>query len=384
MRNFVSPETSEFFLIVGDIIAPMRLQSKLLFLLAFFLAACTIPASSGPTANPSVSATPAASAVAPTLPAPTEVPITIIPLAGPITKPEAEISGMAWFSDTLILLPQYPTRFGAGDGALLGISRAEIVAFLRGEKTQPIQPIEIPLIAPDTAKIAGFEGFEAIAFSGNQVFLTIEANLGKMAAYLVSGEVAPDLSRITLDIEKRVRIESQTGISNLSDEAVLIAGERVMTFYEANGAAVNPQPVTHLFDLSLTPQGELAFPNLEYRLTDATPPDAVGRFWVINYFYPGDTSLKPKADPLAEMYGLGLSHTQAEAVERLVEYQFTEGGINRTDAPPIWLELLDNDEARNWEGIARVDVEGVPPGFLLVSDKFPTTLLAYIPSPVQR
>jgi hypothetical protein len=32
----------------------------------------------------------------------------IIPLSGPIDSKQAELSGLAWIGDTLVLLPQYP------------------------------------------------------------------------------------------------------------------------------------------------------------------------------------------------------------------------------------------------------------------------------------
>ena len=31
-----------------------------------------------------------------------------------------------------------------------------------------------------------------------------------------------------------------------------------------------------------------------YRISDATPLDKANRFWVINYFFPGDTQLRQK------------------------------------------------------------------------------------------
>jgi hypothetical protein len=59
-------------------------------------------------------------------------------------------------------------------------------------------------------------------------------------------------------------------------------------------------------------------------------------------------------------------------VERLVEYRYTPRGIRRTDTPPLWLELAA--DGRNWEGLVRF-----ADGFLLVTDTFPKTLLAYVP-----
>ncbi|MCZ7666234.1 MAG: hypothetical protein M5U34_02815 [Chloroflexi bacterium] len=37
-----------------------------------------------------------------------ETPITEIALAGALAEAKAELSGMAWYGDTLIFLPQYP------------------------------------------------------------------------------------------------------------------------------------------------------------------------------------------------------------------------------------------------------------------------------------
>jgi hypothetical protein len=64
-------------------------------------------------------------------------------------------------------------------------------------------------------------------------------------------------------------------------------------------------------------------------------------------------------------------------VERLVQYRYTDRGIRRTDRPPIWFEL-DEDAARNWEGLVRFEE-----GFLVATDRFPRTILAYLPAPPQ-
>lgn len=56
-----------------------------------------------------------------------EQPVTIFELTGPIAVPEAELSGLAWRGETLILLPQYPERFGEGDGALDLLHKCAII-----------------------------------------------------------------------------------------------------------------------------------------------------------------------------------------------------------------------------------------------------------------
>jgi hypothetical protein len=311
--------------------------------------------------------------------APVEVPVTAIPLAGPVAGASAEISGMAWYGEFLVLLPQYPGRFRGGeDGALFALPEVDILAFLDGEREAPLEPIPIPFSAPGLAEgIQDFEGYEAIAFWDDRVYLTIEASPGaEMRGYLVSGRISPALSSLWIDSDSRVEIPLQAGVENHSDEALLVAGGSLLTFYEANGERVNPTPVAHRFDADLTSTGTLPFVQVEYRITDVTVLDSQGRFWAINYFFPGDEKLRPDGDPLAERYGEGPSHAHYEQVERLLEFQYEPSGIRLVDRPPLQIEL-PSDEARNWEGIARLDGRG----FLLVTDKFPSTILGFVPGP---
>jgi hypothetical protein len=170
-------------------------------------------------------------------------------------------------------------------------------------------------------------------------------------------------------------------VGNLSDETILVtegAGEdvEILTIYEANGEAVNPDPVAHRFSPDLAELAPVPFLNIEFRVTDATTVDEAGRFWAINYFFPGDTDLAAAVDPLADEFGEGQTHLQSDVVERLVQLQVTPDGIVFTGEAPIQLQLLPED-ARNWEGIVRLDDDG----FLLVTDKFPETILGFVPLP---
>ena len=312
-----------------------------------------------------------------------EQPVHLIPLDGPAAASQSELSGLAWHGDTLILLPQYPGRFGNGeDGALFALDKADILAFLDGDSATPLVPRPIPFLDSGlAARISGFEGFEAIAFHGDRVFLTVEARPGPgMMGYLVAGEATPDLSAIRLDPGTLAEIPPQAGLSNMSDEALVLADGLALTMYEANGARVNPAPVVHGFDVSggLQPAGSEPFPTVEYRITDATAPDAAGRFWAINYLFPGDlVKLVPAEDQVAETFGIGASHVGAVTVERLLEFQVAGDGITFSGSPPLWLSLSEEDGSRNWEGVVRLDDRG----FLLVTDSFPETLFAFVPLP---
>src|SRR5690348_4117818 len=67
--------------------------------------------------------------------------IVEIPLAGPLAGRSAEISGLAWVGEDLILLPQYPGIFDKnGDGLLFYLPKQEITAFLDGVSTAPLEP----------------------------------------------------------------------------------------------------------------------------------------------------------------------------------------------------------------------------------------------------
>jgi hypothetical protein len=315
---------------------------------------------------------------------PPEVAVQEIPLTKPASSRSAEISGMAWYQDTLVLLPQYPQRFGEnGQGALFALDKSTILSFIQGGTPAVLDP---KLIVFDDGglrkKIKGFEGFEAIAFDGEQVFLTIEASPhNKMKGYLVTGSIQPDRSIISLEPGTLTEIPLEENISNLSDEALIVFNEKIFTFYEANGRKVNPAPISHPFDLNLALLENLSFPNIEYRLTDAAPPDSQGFFWMINSYFPPDKmKLKPQKDLLAERYGQGPTHAENLTVERLVQFQVQDDEIIIVDRPPVQL-LLEGDVApRNWEAVALLDNMG----FLLATDKFPRTILGFVPFEISK
>jgi len=52
-------------------------------------------------------------------------------------------------------------------------------------------------------------------------------------------------------------------------------------------------------------------------------------------------------------------------------------GISLTDTAPLQLALESDGESRNWEGIVRLD----DLGFIIISDKFPKTILAFVQYP---
>lgn len=307
----------------------------------------------------------------------------LLELTGPAAHSFAEISGMAWKGDSLIVLPQYPTRFAdSGELGFFILTRSEILAALDGHTKGPITPQQVTCRAPGLSRIVrGFDGLEALGLLGNRCYLTVEAAEDTMmAGYLVSGRYDAVQGEIIIDMERLTAIPLGLNIPNIAEEALLIAGDEIITMSEANGRNVNPQPVAKRFSPDLEFLGTLPLPQIEFRVTDATSIDDEGRFWVINYLYPPDRAIldpstdpEPPADPAAEW-------DPDACIERLLELRLVRGGpsgdhIERTATPPIYLTLQSDGKCRNWEAIARLDDRG----FLLMTDKYPTTLLAFVP-----
>lgn len=301
-----------------------------------------------------------------------------LPLDSAFSRPSLELSGLAWHGDTLILLPQYPARAGGDDGPqLYGIARTALQRAL-DDSTASIEPVPIPLSTPDLdGRTSGYQGLEAIAFVDDRAYLLVESTADGpgMRGHLLQGRTATGHRRIRLQPGADRSLPQQARLPNTAYEALTTRADTVVALFEANGHRVNPSPRAVRIGPDLSPLGPVSFPTLEYRVTDATTLDAQRRFWVINYFYPGDRDLlRPATDSLARRYPPGPTHRRSAVVERLVEYRYAPHGIRRTDTPPLWLELAA--DGRNWEGLVRFGN-----GFLLVTDTFPSTLLAYVPEP---
>jgi hypothetical protein len=318
-------------------------------------------------------------------PSPTEAtmaeqPIRRLPLTGPAAESDAEISGLTWHGDQLILLPQFPRRgISEQRGHVFTLSRSAIDAALADSAAPPLTPRPLPVLAEGLGdETPEYEGCEAIVVQNGRVYLIVEATAeAAMRGYLVGGTVSAAGDTIRMDARSATAIPLEPQVVNMSYESLLAVGDTLVTFYEANGANVNARPQVQRFTTGLQPMKALPFPTIEYRITDVTEADSAGRFWAINYFYPGERErLDPAPDSLALRYGTGATHRRSEAVERLVEFQYTPHGIRRTERPPILLQLAEND-ARNWEGIVRLGTRG----FLIATDQFPETIFAFVPLP---
>jgi len=303
-----------------------------------------------------------------------------IPLSGDVAESGSEISGLTWYKDQLILLPQYPDRFSEGDfSSLFRIPKKEILDYLDQENpSTKISPIKIKFDEKEIpARLPRFQGYEAIAFVENRVFLTIEINLKQsMQALLVEGSISDEMDKIILDETTVDSLPVPLQIGNHAYEALVPVADKLLIIYEANGANLTNSPQMVQYDLKSGKFILQPFINIEYRITDATNADEEGKFWVTNYFWPGDiVKLIPAMDFLANKSEPPIIFSDERGVERLVELQYTDEGIKFTDSNPLIFGTLSANNSRNWEGVVRLDDRG----FLVATDRFPETILAFVP-----
>ncbi|WP_028314785.1 hypothetical protein [Desulfatibacillum aliphaticivorans] len=298
-----------------------------------------------------------------------------IPLEGPASSPKAEFSGMDWHMERLILLPQYPEKFKhEGSPSLFAIPKTRILSYLNGTASEPIRPEQISFDMASVKKAMekisgrrGWQGFEAIAFSGHEAVFSIEAH-GRdgMLGFLIRGRFKNEGTHITLDEKSLTSIPMPVQISNKAYEAIFTADGKVYAIYEANGLHDNPSPQVQVFDIygesGLRYLGALPFPPAEYRITDITAWRKGEPLTAVNYYFPGD---KKTLDPIPDPKG---------PVEQLVFFSFDGKAIAKRPEPPMTL-INRTGKPRNWEGIAPLDDRG----YLLVTDKWPTTILAFAP-----
>ena len=299
-----------------------------------------------------------------------ETKVQEIKLSGLITDKKQEISGMDWYQDRLFLLPE---NMG---GFLFSISKGEILNAIKSDKEVPITPKKTRFKTPDySSLIKGFDGFEAIAFNGDKIYITIESeHKGEMISYLAWGKIDSKSLEVVMDEKDLKTIKTPIQLNNLSFESLLINDENIIMIYEANGSNLRKNPTQSAFSHKSKNISQVNFPNIEYRITDATRIDNDDRFWVINYFWPGDKKLlNPGEDSVLHKVKQGSSHFKSDQIERLVEFQINEGKISISNTKPIQL-FLESDASRNWEAVARLDDKGL----LIATDKHPRMILGYV------
>ena len=298
----------------------------------------------------------------------TNKPIREILLAGEITNPDNEISGMDWYKEQLYLLPENATDH------LFIISKIQIKEYFLSNNPKAIIPKKIKLISPNyQSLIEGFDGFEAIAFTDDNVILSIEVKTkeNNMTGYIAWGTCNSSTNELYFEKQSLKEVTTPIQIKNMAFESIVVHKNNAILLYEANGINLQKN-VEHskvsLDDYSLS---KIDGFNIEYRITDATTLDSDNKFWCINYFWPGEKDkLKPGKDIYLEK---GSSNHSLESIERIIELEIKDEMISMSGSEPIQL-FSKSDSSRNWEGIVRYEKDS----FLIVTDKYPRMILGLV------
>jgi hypothetical protein len=313
-----------------------------------------------------------------------ETAVQFIELSGSAAEADAELSSLLWFGDTLLLIAENPQLYAEDGsfGSFFALETSDILAYLDAEAPNALEPYTMPVYADGLInrlqeERASFDGFEAAAIAGDRIYLQIECFTGgnpPMKSFIISGAMSEE--GIRLDVDSVIELPMQSNYSNLSYESLILSEDSLIAIYEANGVEANPDALAYTIALETGELSTIPMLNIPYRITDASEMDEEGNFWVINYFYPGEAFLDTENDLIFAEFGMGTSQRQYGGyVERLLEFHYGENGIELVDHNPIQLEMRDESYGRNWEGIARLGEMGL----LLVTDKFPETLFAFIP-----
>lgn len=316
----------------------------------------------------------------------TEVQVQLIPLAPPLDQAVAEYSGMTWCGDRLILIPQYPKRLAkrftsSGNSYFYALAKQDILNYIDGKTTKPLHGEAIEVLENTVrARALVFDGFEGAACDGDKLWLTIESVslLRNYRSYMVPATLGTKngKSKITIEADRIVKLGSQSKLVNKGDEALTVWNDSVMAFHEVNSVQHVQNPVAQVVNTKSGEKSQLSFPNIPFRLTDATSVDSSGRFWGLNYRFNGDNFSDKSQDNILKAFTPGATHGKSDNVERLLEFQITANEIKLVDRAPIQL-LLESPVGRNWEALARLDDRG----FLIATDKHPTSLFGFIPFP---
>ena len=297
-------------------------------------------------------------------------------LSGPAGHKTLEMSGLTWAGETLLLMPQYPNNTKP---LVYGIDKSIIKDRIKNPRV-PIEPKEYSIQLNNLLdRVPGFQGFEAVCYVRGELYFLIEAEVNSlMSSYLVKGTFDETEKKITIDDYHLTKIEPPVDIHNMAFESLLYTRKTLWALFEANGANANSSPKVYTFSLNLRSKKQVSFPNVEYRITDFTTVDKYGRFWAINYFWPGHRKhINPENDIYAHEFGKGKTHQKYDHVERLLEFQISDNVVVPTGARPIEIVLEENNP-RNWEGLVKLDELG----FLIISDEHPKTIFAFIPYPL--
>jgi hypothetical protein len=218
----------------------------------------------------------------------------VLHLPDSINSVNEEFSGMALFGKRLYLLPQYGNHKDSKlDGlfSIYSIGTDSLKRNIDGKDScisnyRTIYVTNLDKL-PDSIK-QYYEGFEAIAFVGNQVYLSIETVDSSDYCFLIKGMIDTANNKVTIDPVHTLSLRRYPYIKNAGFESLtyLQKEKKLIALYEFN--AMPNGGIGYLIDPSFSYKPKkISIPFLHFRITDAQA-NSTGKIYALNYHYGGD------------------------------------------------------------------------------------------------
>lgn len=313
-----------------------------------------------------------------------------IPFPAGISSVNEEFSGMALWNNRVYLEPQYgdhkETKLD-GDFNIYSIAADSINRVITSKDTalsayRILKVLNLDKL-PDSVK-KYYEGFEAITFTKNQVYLSIETYDKYDYCFLLKGSVDTVNNQIHIDPNNFATLKRSLYIENAGFESVtyLSKENKLLAMYEFNAAAKGN--TGFLIDTAFKHRPEkIETPFMYFRITDITA-NQNDEVYGINYFYNGDynsyldngTVSKPEAN--IKKIIPGLRDSLNKNPDYLKHKTFARIVMRHNYKDLQWKQLATFDGYKNnWEGLTLFNK-----GALIVTDanrsSKQVSILAYI------
>ncbi|TGE27961.1 hypothetical protein [Hymenobacter metallicola] len=296
-----------------------------------------------------------------------------------------QFSGLAIRQKALFLLSESRLQDKA-EGKLYRIELADLERQLADTAyTLPYRKYPLVNLAVLQGKINAqnqeYEGLEALAFDGKQLYFSVETTTLSPNCYLLKGTLQD--SAVVLDTGFLLALPKPTRpdgshIYNAGFEAISKDRNTLLSFFEYNYFDSQNYAYQHTLSAAASPATALPLARLPFRITDITR--TTGRhFTAINYFFKGEGEDTVYRTPATDPASTALIRTGAAYHNycRLV-------AIRRRGRELSWQpigELPGPYMGYNWEGLA-----AHKKGYFLINDKYTpqkpfTSTLVYIRKP---
>ena len=289
----------------------------------------------------------------------------------------AEYSGLCWYENNLIMLPQYPSYFNKilGYDTIFMLSQDLISDTIKRKGKRVVAPAQIKVINNKAHELLpGYEGFEGICYDGEFFYLSIEYNATTNQGAIVKARLSEDETELEILNDEHLILDLPSNVFNASYESIFFYDNHIYLIYEANGKRINRNPIAKRISRDFQTVEDVAFEAIEYRITDVTAFDEEGKGWAINYFFPGDLDhYLPDEDFIPNNY-VAENNTEI-GIERLIPLRVMENKIEYDNSrKPIYIKKEKRDISYNWEGVVKYHNNS----FFIATDKYPQTVLRFL------